>query len=63
MRFHTEQIIVLFDELDSSPSIAPIPDLREMGRATSAVLKVWTTSTAESSCSLTTNLFESFDKA
>ncbi len=61
---HPEKVIVLFDELDSL-AIDRINsnDLREMGRATSSVLKGLDNLYNEIVLIATTNLFGSFDKA
>jgi SpoVK/Ycf46/Vps4 family AAA+-type ATPase len=61
---YPEQIIVLFDELDSiALDRTNSRDLREMGRATSAVLKGLDNLNNRVVLLATTNLFESFDKA
>lgn len=61
---YPEQIIVLFDELDSiALDRTNSRDLREMGRATSAVLKGLDNLNSRIVLLATTNLFESFDKA
>lgn len=61
---YPEQIIILFDELDSiALDRTNQRDLREMGRATSAVLKGLDGLNSRIVLLATTNLFESFDKA
>lgn len=61
---YPEQIIVLFDEIDSiALDRTNSQDLREMGRATSAVLKGLDGLNSRIVLVATTNLFESFDKA
>jgi Cdc6-like AAA superfamily ATPase len=61
---YPEQIIILFDELDSiALDRTNLRDLREMGRATSAVLKGLDGLNSRIVLLATTNLFESFDKA
>lgn len=61
---HPEKIIILFDELDSI-AIDRINsnDLREMGRATSSVLKGLDNLNNNVVLIATTNLYKSFDKA
>ncbi len=61
---HPERVIVLFDELDSI-AIDRINsnDLREMGRATSSVLKGLDGLNNDIVLIATTNLYKSFDKA
>ena len=61
---HPEKVIILFDELDSI-AIDRINsnDLREMGRATSSVLKGLDSLNNEIVLIATTNLYKSFDKA
>lgn len=61
---YPEQIIILFDELDSiALDRTNTNDLREMGRATSAVLKGLDTLNNRIVLLATTNLFASFDRA
>lgn len=61
---YPEQIIILFDELDSiALDRTNVRDLREMGRATSAVLKGLDGLNNRVVLLATTNLFEAFDKA
>jgi hypothetical protein len=61
---YPEQIIILFDELDSiALDRTSVRDLREMGRATSAVLKGLDNLSSRIVLLATTNLYESFDKA
>jgi len=61
---YPEQIIILFDELDSiALDRTNVRDLREMGRATSAVLKGLDNLNGRIVLLATTNLYESFDKA
>lgn len=61
---YPEQIIVLFDEIDAiALDRTNARDLREMGRATSAVLKGLDHLNSRIVLLATTNLFESFDKA
>ena len=61
---YPEQIIILFDELDSiALDRTNLRDLREMGRATSAVLKGLDGLNSRIVLLATTNLFGSFDKA
>ncbi len=61
---YPEQIIILFDEIDSiALDRTNVRDLREMGRATSAVLKGLDGLNHRIVLLATTNLFESFDKA
>lgn len=61
---YPEQVIVLFDEIDSiALDRTNARDLREMGRATSAVLKGLDLLNSRIVLLATTNLFESFDKA
>lgn len=59
-----EKIIILFDEIDSI-AIDRINsnDLREMGRATSAILKGFDSISENVVLIATTNLYKSFDKA
>ena len=61
---HPEKIIILFDEIDAI-AIDRINsnDLREMGRATSAVLKGLDNLSDNIVLIATTNLYKSFDKA
>ncbi|MFA5467773.1 MAG: ATP-binding protein [Sphaerochaetaceae bacterium] len=61
---YPEQIIVLFDELDSiALDRTNTRDLREMGRATSAFLKGLDNLNSRVVVLATTNLYEAFDKA
>lgn len=61
---YPEQIIVLFDEIDSlALDRTNSRDLREMGRATSSVLKGLDGLNNRVILIATTNLFDSFDKA
>ena len=61
---HPEKIIILFDEIDAI-AIDRINsnDLREMGRATSSVLKGMDSLNENIVLIATTNLFDAFDKA
>lgn len=59
-----EQVIVLFDEIDAiALDRTNSNDLREMGRATSAMLKGFDQMNEDIVLIATTNLFEHFDKA
>lgn len=59
-----EKVIVLFDEIDALALDRTNPnDLREMGRATSAMLKEFDRMNENVVLVATTNLFEHFDKA
>ncbi|MDD3997100.1 MAG: ATP-binding protein, partial [Sphaerochaetaceae bacterium] len=61
---YPEQVIILFDELDAiALDRTNSRDLREMGRATSAVLKGLDTLNSRTVLVATTNLYEAFDKA
>ncbi len=61
---HPEKIVVLFDEIDAiALDRTNSNDLREMGRATSAVLKGMDGLNEELVMIATTNLYDSFDKA
>lgn len=61
---HPEKIIVLFDEIDAiALDRTNANDLREMGRATSAILKGLDNLIEQITVFATTNLFENFDKA
>lgn len=61
---HPERIVVLFDEIDAiALDRTNSNDLREMGRATSAVLKGMDTLNEALVMIATTNLYNSFDKA
>lgn len=61
---HPERMIVLFDEIDAiALDRTNSNDLREMGRATSAVLKGMDNLNDQIVMIATTNLYESFDKA
>lgn len=61
---HPERMIILFDEIDAiALDRTNSNDLREMGRATSAVLKGMDNLNDQIVMIATTNLFDSFDKA
>jgi SpoVK/Ycf46/Vps4 family AAA+-type ATPase len=61
---HPEKILILFDEIDSiALDRTNKNDLREMGRATSAILKKLEQLDERIVLIATTNLFEYFDKA
>lgn len=61
---YPEQLVILFDELDAiALDRTNSRDLREMGRATSAVLKGLDNLNPRIVLLATTNLFEAFDKA
>ena len=61
---HPEKIIILFDEIDSlSLDRTNSNDLREMGRATSAILKELDRLDSRVVLIATTNLYKFFDKA
>ncbi len=61
---HPERMIVLFDEIDAiALDRTNSNDLREMGRATSAVLKGMDNLNEQIVMIATTNLYASFDKA
>ena len=61
---HPEQVIVLFDEIDAvALDRTNSNDLREMGRATSAMLKGMDHINDRIVLVATTNLYEHFDKA
>ncbi|HBY19659.1 MAG: AAA family ATPase [Clostridiales bacterium GWE2_32_10] len=61
---HPEKIIILFDEIDAiALDRTNSNDLREMGRATSSVLKGMDNLNEQIVLIATTNLFDSFDKA
>lgn len=61
---HPEQVIVLFDEIDAvALDRTNSNDLREMGRATSAMLKGMDRINEHIVLIATTNLYEHFDKA
>ena len=61
---HPEKVVILFDEIDAiALDRTNSNDLREMGRATSAVLKGMDTLNELIVLIATTNLFNSFDKA
>lgn len=61
---HPEKVVILFDEIDAIAIDRLNPnDLREMGRATSAVLKGLEELNSRIVLIATTNLFQSFDKA
>lgn len=59
-----DKVIVLFDEIDAlALDRTNVNDLREMGRATSALLKAFDRLSENIVLVATTNLFEHFDKA
>jgi len=61
---HPEKIVVLFDEIDAiALDRTNSNDLREMGRATSAILKGFDNLNEQIPVIATTNLFKNFDKA
>jgi SpoVK/Ycf46/Vps4 family AAA+-type ATPase len=61
---HPEKMLILFDEIDAiALDRTNSNDLREMGRATSAVLKGMDSLNEEIVMIATTNLYDSFDKA
>lgn len=61
---HPEKVIVLFDEIDAiALDRTNTNDLREMGRATSAMLKSMDNMNEQLVLVATTNLYEHFDKA
>mgnify|MGYP002625224865 CR=1 FL=1 len=61
---HPEKLIILFDEIDSiAMDRTNSNDLREMGRATSAILKGFDNLNNQIVLIATTNLYDSFDKA
>lgn len=61
---HPEKVIILFDEIDAvALDRTNTNDLREMGRATSAMLKGMDKMDERIILVATTNLFEHFDKA
>lgn len=61
---HPEKIIILFDEIDAlALDRTNSNDLREMGRATSAILKGFDTLDERIVLIATTNLYKHFDKA
>lgn len=61
---HPEKLIILFDEIDAiALDRTNINDLREMGRATSAVFKGMDNLNEQIVMIATTNLYENFDKA
>lgn len=61
---HPERLIVLFDEIDAiALDRTNANDLREMGRATSAILKGFDGLNEQIPVIATTNLFKNFDKA
>lgn len=61
---HPEKMVILFDEIDSiALDRTNSNDLREMGRATSAVLKGMDSLSEQIVMIATTNLYDSFDKA
>lgn len=61
---HPEKVIILFDEIDAvALDRTNVNDLREMGRATSAMLRGMDKMNERIVLVATTNLFEYFDKA
>jgi len=61
---HPERLVILFDEIDSiALDRTNSNDLREMGRATSAVLKGMDSLNEQLVMIATTNLYDFFDKA
>ena len=61
---HPDKAIILFDEIDSiAMDRTNSNDLREMGRATSAILKGFDNLNNQLVLIATTNLYDSFDKA
>ena len=61
---HPEKVIVLFDEIDAvALDRTNVNDLREMGRATSSLLKSMERMDERIVLVATTNLYEHFDKA
>lgn len=61
---HPEKIIILFDEIDAlALDRTSVNDIREMGRATSSVLKGFDNLHQSIVLIATTNLFKKFDKA
>ena len=61
---HPEKVIVLFDEIDAIALDRTNPnDIREMGRATTAMLKGFDRINENVVLVATTNFFEHFDKA
>lgn len=61
---HPEKVVVLFDEIDAiALDRTNSNDLREMGRATSSILKELDRLNEEIVLIATTNLYEAFDKA
>ncbi len=61
---HPERIIILFDEIDAiALDRTNNNDLREMGRATSAILKEFDRMNSRIVLIATTNLYNKFDKA
>lgn len=61
---HTEKILILFDEIDAiALDRTNSNDLREMGRATSSVLKGFDSLNDKIVLIATTNLYTDFDKA
>lgn len=61
---HPEKALILFDEIDSiAMNRTDANDLREMGRATSAMLKGFDNMNSQLVVIATTNLYDSFDKA
>ena len=61
---HPEKVVILFDEIDAiALDRTNTNDLREMGRATSSILKGFDTLNEKIVLIATTNLFSNFDKA
>lgn len=61
---HPEKVVILFDEIDAlALDRTNSNDLREMGRATSSILKELDQLNEQIVLIATTNLFKSFDKA
>ncbi|MEG0647425.1 MAG: ATP-binding protein [Bacteroides sp.] len=61
---HPERVLILFDEIDAlALDRTNVHDVREMGRATSAVFKGLDNLNKDVVLIATTNLFDSFDKA
>lgn len=61
---HPEKVLILFDEIDAIAMDRTNPnDLREMGRATSSILKGFDGLDDRIGLIATTNLYEKFDKA
>ncbi len=61
---HPDQVIILFDEIDAlALNRSESNDVREMGRATSTLLREFDRLDQEVTLIATTNLYSSFDKA